>query len=104
MIEPITQGQMAHDYRGWQEKPQRWTPLSHQIAAFAHDRQISYEEIIGPSRTRDIAWARQDCMRYLKDVLDLSLPRIGGLLKRDHTTVLHGIRRSRERAENEHRI
>lgn len=59
--------------------------------ALLHD--VTIEDITGPSRVRHICIARWDAMRQMRD-RKLSTPRIGQLLNRDHTTVLHGLRRA----------
>lgn len=76
---------------------------------FTTKKQISLEQIIkftaehfhlssgdlrGKKRTRDIAFARQVAMYLSRDLTDLSLPKIGGEFGgRDHTTVLHAVRK-----------
>lgn len=62
----------------------------------AHD--VTLDELKGPSRSRVIAWPRQDAMKLLAQA-GYSLPEIGRYLgRRDHTTVLHGIAASKARA------
>ena len=56
-----------------------------------HD--VSIEDITGPSRLRHICMARWDAMRQMRD-RKLTTTRIGELLNRDHTTVMHGLRRA----------
>lgn len=58
---------------------------------------VSMEEIFGSDRTRYVAHARQECFLRIRDATELSLPYIGRLFKRDHTTVLHGIRAAENR-------
>jgi chromosomal replication initiator protein len=62
-------------------------------------RGLSVSEITGPKRHREIAHPRQDIMRIIRDETDASLPQIGRLFNRDHTTVLHGIAASKRREE-----
>lgn len=51
---------------------------------------ISHEELTGPSRSQNIAQARQIAMYLCRELTPLSLPRIGGLFGgRDHTTVMY---------------
>jgi chromosomal replication initiation ATPase DnaA len=56
---------------------------------------VSLDEILGDSRARYIVLARQDLMWRLWSELHLSLPQIGALLNRHHTTVLHAIDKRR---------
>lgn len=53
-------------------------------------------QICSPSRKAPLVRARQSVMAYLKDDLGYSYPVIGRYLNRDHTTVLHGVRKHRE--------
>lgn len=54
---------------------------------------VSPRVIMGQSRARPIARARQAIMRRLYQY-GLSVSEIGRILGRDHTTVIHGIRRA----------
>jgi len=55
---------------------------------------LSVDELLSPSRTAPIARARQLAMYLTRDLTDLSLPAIAQAFnRRDHTTVLHAIRR-----------
>jgi chromosomal replication initiator protein len=54
---------------------------------------VSREEILDKSRQKNLVKARQILMYLYKESLDLSLPTIGKLLNRDHTTVLHSWRK-----------
>jgi len=48
---------------------------------------------------------RQVAMYLIRQETDASLPEIGGLLGgRDHTTVIHGVERIKERLENEEQL
>ncbi len=53
---------------------------------------ISVEELKSKNKQRRIADARQVSMYLIREMTDLSLPRIGEIFNRDHTTVLHGWR------------
>lgn len=49
------------------------------------------EDLLGPRRTQELAFARQLAMYLARQMTDLSLPQIGGALGgRDHTTVMYG--------------
>ena len=63
------------------------------IIAKVSDRfEVSVEELKSKNKQRRISDARQICMYLIREMTDLSLPRIGELFNRDHTTVLHGYR------------
>lgn len=56
------------------------------------------EDLLGRSRLSSHAFARQLLALLLRDVLGASYPEIGLVLRRDHTTAMHAVRKMRERA------
>lgn len=61
---------------------------------------LSVEALKGPCRARQVAWPRQEAMWLMHKTGRYSLPQIGRFLGyRDHTTVLHGIRRHQARVD-----
>lgn len=77
------------------------TPFERTVAEMAeiirrHD--ISIEELFNPSRKRSIVEARADCYAFLQ-ARGWSLPRIGRMFRKDHTTILNGLRRRQEAAD-----
>ena len=67
------------------------------LAATASTFGVTIVDLEGKSRTQPLARARQVSMYLCRELTDLSLPRIGQLLGgRDHTTVLHGIKKVRD--------
>lgn len=54
---------------------------------------VRLAQILSQRRSAPIALARQVAMHQAVERLGYSLPRIGRVLGRDHTTVLHGHRR-----------
>ena len=67
------------------------------IDDIAVEYRVEPELVLGDSRNRRVAWARQELCRRLYDHWGYSLPIIGRLISRDHTTVLHGVRAARRR-------
>ncbi|HUH52874.1 MAG TPA: chromosomal replication initiator protein DnaA [Microbacteriaceae bacterium] len=60
------------------------------IALCANYFNIPIDDLIGPSRAQEIAFARQVAMYLCRDLTSLSLPKIGQLFSgRDHTTVMY---------------
>jgi chromosomal replication initiator protein len=60
---------------------------------------LSVDTILSPSRTAPVAKARQLAMYLTRQLTDLSLPAIAQAFnRRDHTTVLHAIRKVERRA------
>lgn len=67
------------------------------IADFSMDTGIPVSELKGDGKTRDLVYARQDLMLAIRRNTDLSLPQIGKIMNRHHTTVLHGVREAQAR-------
>ncbi len=66
---------------------------------------IRLSDIIGPRRVRVIARPRQVAMYLAKQLTTRSLPEIGRRFGgRDHTTVMHGVRRIEELKAHDHQI
>jgi chromosomal replication initiator protein len=66
---------------------------------------ISIQEMVSPSRNKELVLPRQIAMYIIRQETDASLPEIGGLLGgRDHTTILHGVERVKERLESEEQL
>jgi len=58
---------------------------------------LTMEELTSKSRTRTLVTARQIAMYLLRELTEMSLPKIGQALGgRDHTTVIHADRKIRE--------
>ncbi|MCA0358715.1 MAG: hypothetical protein LCH78_18025 [Proteobacteria bacterium] len=59
---------------------------------------VSVANLVGPARHKAISHARQHAMWLMHQQPHLSMPQIGKFLGgRDHTTILHGIRRYEQR-------
>jgi hypothetical protein len=71
----------------------RWMRVLHAVAAY---HRIDPSEILGTSRKRHVAQARFEVFYRLRVDLNLSYSKIAGLMKKDHTTILHGVNRMRE--------
>jgi len=62
------------------------------LAATAEAFGVTIADLEGPRRHQPLARGRQIAMYIVREMTDLSLPKIGQLFGgRDHTTVLHGI-------------
>lgn len=62
---------------------------------------IEIDDILSPTRRRKIAWPRQVAMMLARQHTGYSLPRLGRLFKRDHSTILEGIRQAERRVAND---
>ena len=61
------------------------------VRAVCRTHRVTIDEVRGPSRSHRIKAVRHEIMYRLKASMGLSLGRIGQIVNRDHTTVLHGI-------------
>ena len=52
---------------------------------------LSEDDIKGRKKTKEIAMARHICIYIIRKLTDLSLPAIGRILNRDHTTVMSSL-------------
>ena len=77
--------------------PDRRASIKEIIAAVAAEYGVPASAIVGNSRLSVVTVPRQEAMRRAKEA-GLTLAQIGRLMGgRDHTTVMHGIKRARER-------
>ena len=65
-------------------------PLIKQMCAFY---DVSYRDITSERQTRSTAFLRQKMMWVIKNRTPFSYPEIGRKFNRDHTTVIHGVRK-----------
>ncbi len=71
----------------------------------AEHYNIRLSDLIGPKRFRALARPRQVAMYLSKQLTTRSLPEIGRRFgNRDHTTVMHGVRRIEELKETDSQI
>lgn len=59
----------------------------------ANRNGVPVEEILGSRRTSRVAKARHEAIWRVKNATNWSLPRVGRMFHRDHSSVLHAIRR-----------
>jgi len=60
----------------------------------------SYEDLIGKWRMREVVVARHILFHYFRYEMGMKLNQIGVLFERDHSTVIHGIRKVQEFIDN----
>lgn len=103
MIEPVTARDMKNDFFQMQfrvaSKPSPAKRAKDIVSNIAELHMVSVRELLGNDRARYVAHPRQDAYRLIKLETGWSLPRIGQMFDRDHTTILYGIRQSEKRAE-----
>lgn len=83
------------------------TPARHLSAAEAIEQVALYctlvldpvtpSDIVGDRRSKTVVRARQIAMWVVREITGLSLPQMGAVFGRDHTTIAHGIRAAVER-------
>lgn len=69
------------------------------VAAASEVFGVSERDILGPDRTAHFVRARQACFLVAHETVGLSMPVIGRLMNRDHTTVSFGVRRAQALAK-----
>jgi hypothetical protein len=67
------------------------------LVEVAAESGVSVDELLGRSRQKYVVWARQRAMLRLRKG-GWSLPAIGRVFGRDHTTVLYGVRKMEDAA------
>jgi chromosomal replication initiator protein len=77
--------------------PSRVPALSVIRSTVADYYGIHLKDMMSPRRARAVAYPRQMAMYLSKDLTDKSLPAIGRMFDRDHTTVLHAVRAVEQR-------
>ncbi len=82
------------------DKPKEITPQLI-IEVVSEHFHISLDQMISKSRSSDIAKPRQIAMYLCKNMTDIPLDTIGSLLGgRDHSTIIHGIKKVAEEYDN----
>lgn len=67
--------------------------LKQVLAATATYHQMSMDDLLSKSRTKEVVRARQVAMYLAREETDSSLPQIGEALGRNHSTILHGYKK-----------
>ena len=77
----------------WHTAPAIATTPIETVAQIAREHGMTAADLIGPSRLRRVCIVGWRAMKALRDK-GRSLSSIGRILNRDHTTILHGLRRA----------
>lgn len=104
MTEQLSQQEIARQIRYHEReiaklKMCRKTEFQLILEDCADSTGLKVSQLLGRSRVKRIAHARQDCWRMIRDRLEWSYPKIGGKFGRDHSTVIEGVRKAKKRAE-----
>ena len=82
------------------KKPPEDLTIEDIVRKVSQTTRITEKDIVGKSRKKEIAQARQTAMYLCRTLLDISLNNIGIYFGgRDHTTVIHAIRRTEEKED-----
>lgn len=80
----------------------RQTTAGDVIQAVCEQFKIEERELLGNSRARHVSFPRHVCMYLMRKDVDISLEEIARTLgKRDHTTVIHGVRKIEQELERD---
>ena len=74
------------------------------IAKVADFYDITPEEVIGKGKTKNVANARQMSIFLTRKLTGLTLEQIGEVMNRDHSTVLHSIRKVEESLQKDPKL
>lgn len=84
-----------------QEPPKHFGSVLRIQRAVAADFNVPHDLFFSNSRVRPAARPRQVAMLLARELTHHSLPNIGRFFRRDHTTILHGIRAARKAIEED---
>jgi chromosomal replication initiator protein len=82
------------------ELPQDGSPLERIAEQVAERYRVSVKTLRGPSRVKNVAWARQVAMSVARSA-GFSFLQIGAFFGRDHSTVMHSCAKVADRAKAE---
>jgi len=105
MIDPITSEQMTSQFVVMEMQNGRnirrdlgLLTAKHVIADVSRRTGVLPQDLLAQGRgLRHVSQARQECYRILHRDLGHSLPVIGRIMGRDHTSVLHGVKAAEAR-------
>ena len=75
------------------------TPVADEARRIAKRYLLPVGHVVGRVRHRRAVQARHELWTVTLDTLDLSYPDAGRMFGVDHTTIIHGVRRHRERRQ-----
>ncbi len=75
--------------------------INRTFSAIYNKYGITKDELIGLKRTKEIANARHVCIYLIRNIVEISLPSIGKIFNRDHSTVMSSIENVEKRLKSE---
>lgn len=91
---------LSHSFR-IEPEPPRPFEYKHIVPEVAKAFGVEPQTLFCTRRARIWAWPRMAAYLLFTELTDWSLPRIGNHFKRDHTTILSGIRKAKRLAETD---
>lgn len=88
-IEPLPAQRQRREYETRKTPPRNLPLITRVLRIVADDYLIQPSDITGPSRRANIVQARHVTVGLLIDLTKASLPTIGRLVGRDHTTIIN---------------
>jgi hypothetical protein len=67
------------------------------IDVIARRRKLHRDDILGPSRYKQVVDARHECIALFRS-RGLSTPAIGRIMQRDHTSIVHALQQMKKKA------
>jgi hypothetical protein len=88
---PVDLGPLMREAHAMADTPigPRWKYILREVAK---RHNITIDELIGPRRVKRLVDARIEAYHLLRE-RGYTLPQIGNRMNRDHTTILHGLRK-----------
>lgn len=68
-------------------------PIARIIAEVSSTYLVSADDLVSDRRDEPVAWARHVAMWLARELTSFSYPNIAKVFNRDHTTVIHAVRR-----------
>lgn len=96
-VSAAEQAAAIYRYRAINVRGDWKVPARDIIAEVARRHGVKYGEILGPRGPRSITAVRTEAIREVADARpDLSMVAIGRIFGRDHTTILHALRKTKK--------
>lgn len=101
---PLARSALGKQRQVNRDEPRGPVPAPEGISRFvAECWGVSHSDMVSSSRKRDVATSRQVAMYLIKEITGISLARVGGYFgNRDHSTVIHSLRKVEERMATDH--
>ena len=64
-------------------------------------RSVKKEDLTSSKRSKEIAFARHVCVYLIREITEMSLPNIGKIFGRDHTTIINSIEKIEHKRIND---